>query len=228
MLFIAEIGMNHNGNFDLAYELIKQAKFAGADIAKFQVGWRDGEGEINRIDFDILQTLKKWCDYFEIELLVSVITKEAFALARKSDFNRYKVASRTIRDNFDLVKEIVAEGKETIISLGLWDEKHPPFTKTEQIKYLWCKSKYPAHPWDLVDLPKDFTNSFYDGYSDHSIGIEMPLIAISRGALIIEKHFTLDKSDTTIRDHILSATPDEFSEMVKIGRDISRKVSLGV
>ena len=228
MLFIAEIGMNHNGNFDLAYELIKQAKLSGADIAKFQLGWRDGEGEMNRIDFDILQTLKKWCDYFEIELLVSVITKEAFALARKFDFNRYKVASRTVRDNIDLVKEIVSEGKETIISLGMWDEEKPPIKVTDKIKYLWCKSKYPAEPWDLIDLPKDFTNSIYDGYSDHSIGIEVPLIAISRGAQIIEKHFTLDKSDTTIRDHILSATPDEFSVMVKIGRDIFRKVCLGI
>ena len=228
MLFIAEIGMNHNGNFDLAYELIKQAKFAGADIAKFQLGWRDGPGEINRIDLDVLQTLNKWCDYFEIEIMVSVITEEALELARKFDFNRYKVASRTVRDNINLVKEIISEGKETIISLGMWDEEKPPIEKTNNIRYLWCKSQYPAEPWDLIDLPKDFTNSIYDGYSDHSIGIEVPLIAISRGAQIIEKHFTLDKSDTTIRDHILSATPDEFSVMVKIGRDIFRKVCLGI
>ena len=228
MLFIAEIGMNHNGNFDLAYELIKQAKFAGADIAKFQLGWRDGPGEINCIDLDMLQTLNKWCDYFEIEFMVSVITEEALELARKVDFNRYKVASRTVRDNIDLVKEIISEGKETIISLGMWDEEKPPIEKTNNIRYLWCKSQYPAEPWDLIDLPKDFTNSIYDGYSDHSIGIEVPLIAISRGAQIIEKHFTLDKSDTTIRDHILSATPYEFSVMVKIGRDIFRKVCLGI
>tara|TARA_B100000315_G_scaffold237089_1_gene253524 strand:+ start:120 stop:806 length:687 start_codon:yes stop_codon:yes gene_type:complete len=228
MLFIAEIGMNHNGNFDLAYELIKQAKFSGADIAKFQLGWRDEAGEINRIDLNVLQTLKRWCDYFEIEFMVSVITEEALELARKVDFNRYKVASRTVRDNIDLVKKIVAEGKETIISLGMWNEEKPPIKVTDNIKYLWCKSKYPAEPLDLIDLPKDFTNSIYNGYSDHSIGIEVPLIAISRGAQIIEKHFTLDKSDTTIRDHILSATPDEFSVMVQIGRDISRKVQLGI
>ena len=40
MIFIAEIGLNHNGNLDLCHELIRQAKFAGADIAKFQLGWR--------------------------------------------------------------------------------------------------------------------------------------------------------------------------------------------
>jgi len=54
------------------------------------------------------------------------------------------------------------------------------------------------------------------------------LIAISRGSKIIEKHFTLDKSDTTIRDHALSALPDEFKTMVQIGRDISRKIKLGI
>ena len=50
MIFISEIGMNHNGNFDLCYELIKQSKNAGADIVKFQIGWRDGREDINYLD----------------------------------------------------------------------------------------------------------------------------------------------------------------------------------
>ena len=83
MLFIAEIGMNHNGNLDLAFELIKQAKLSGADIAKFQLGWRDGEGEINQIGLRELEQLRDWCDYFDIEFMVSVITDEAFNLAKK-------------------------------------------------------------------------------------------------------------------------------------------------
>ena len=48
--FVAEIGLNHNGNFDLCQEMIKQAKFAGADVVKFQLGWRSQENEINHID----------------------------------------------------------------------------------------------------------------------------------------------------------------------------------
>ena len=228
MLFIAEIGMNHNGNFDLAFELIKQAKLAGADIAKFQLGWRDGDGEINQIDLDILKKLNKWCDYFEIEFMVSVITEKAFEMAKKINFKRYKIASRTVKDNIDLVRKVVNEGKETIISLGMWNYKEPPIQKNNNIKYLWCISKYPAEPWDLIDLPNDFKDSLYDGYSDHTVGIETSLIAIARGAKIIEKHFTLDKSDTTIRDHSLSSTPDEFKMMVNIGRDIARKIQIGV
>ena len=68
----------------------------------------------------------------------------------------------------------------------------------------------------------------YDGYSDHTLGIEAVLLAIARGATVIEKHFTLDKSDKTIRDHALSATPQEFGDMVKYARAIERLVSLGI
>ena len=63
MIFIAEIGMNYNGNLDLAFELIKQAKYAGADIAKFQLGWRDGIDEINHIDEEKLKKLNSWCSF---------------------------------------------------------------------------------------------------------------------------------------------------------------------
>jgi sialic acid synthase SpsE len=92
---------------------------------------------------------------------------------------------------------------------------------------LYCKSKYPTFNEDLKDFPKKFQNN-YVGYSDHCIGIETCLLAISRGAKIIEKHFTLDKYDTTIRDHTLSATPPEFKQMVDIGNEIKRKIDFGI
>jgi sialic acid synthase SpsE len=227
MLFIAEIGLNHNGNFDLCFEMIKQAKYAGADVAKFQLGWRDGPDEINQLDLPRLEKLKEWCEYFEIEFMSSIITPEAFKLIRKVNPNRYKVASRTLKDNPDLAGAIVAEGKETIVSLGMWEGDTLPFD-SPNVRYLWCKSCYPAEPKDLVGLPKNFTDSPYWGYSDHSIGIETALLAIARGAQCIEKHFTLDKSSVVIRDHALSSTPDEFAMMVNIGRDIAKKLALGV
>lgn len=228
MIFIAEIGMNHNGNLDLAFELIKQAKYAGADVAKFQLGWRGKEGELNHIDKSWLLQLQKWCDYFEIELMVSIFTQDALLMTRGMNLKRYKIASRTLKDNFDLVEEIVKDGKETIISLGMWEDDKLPFLDKDNIKYLWCKSKYPATPWDLIDMPKEFSSEKYYGYSDHSIGIEIPLLAISRGAKIIEKHFTLDKSDTTIRDHILSTTPDEFRILTQVGRSMSKFLDLKI
>lgn len=228
MIFIAEIGLNHNGNFGLAFELIRQAKMAGADIAKFQLGWRDQEGEINRITPEIMENLVKIADHYEIELMFSIITRDAFELAKPFEFPRYKVASRTVRDDLDLVKDIVAEGKETFISLGMWDGDGLPIEDADNVLYLWCKSLYPTAPWQLDGFPKDFTDSPYAGYSDHTVGIETALLAISRGARVIEKHFTLDKSDTTIRDHALSATPDEFDSLVAIGRAMARNLELGI
>jgi N,N'-diacetyllegionaminate synthase len=228
MIFIAEIGLNHNGNHDLAGELIKQAKYAGADIAKFQLGWRDKEGEINNFDKATILKLKRWSEYYDIELMFSIFNKEAFDLSRCLDHSRYKIASRTVIDNPELVKEILREGKETFLSLGMWSEEVLPFTEFKNVKYLWCKSEYPTLPWNLESFPKDFNESSLAGLSDHSMGIEIPLMAIMRGAKVIEKHFTLDKSDTTIRDHALSVTPDEFRTLVDLGRNIHRNLSIGI
>ena len=226
--FISEVGMNHNGNLDLSYELIKQSKFSGADIVKFQLGWRDKPNEINVIDEKRIKQLIEWSKYFEIELMFSVISNKAFDIIKKFNFERYKIASRTVKENVNLSKKNIKLNKETFVSLGMWKHKNLPFIKTRKIKYLFCVSKYPCFPKDLLNFPKKFNNSIYDGYSDHSIGIETCLIAITRGANIIEKHFTLDKSDNTIRDNALSATPEEFRTLVNIGRDIHKKINLGI
>lgn len=220
MIFIAEIGMNHNGNFGLIYELIRQASWSGANIAKFQLGWRCGPNEINALDIDTINLIDKCCEKFSIEPMFSIITPEAFTLIKNRNYNRYKIASRTVIDNPSLVKDILSQNRETYISLGMYKGAAPPFGIRNNIFYLWCISKYPTYPWELHNFPESFTDSIYSGYSDHTIGIEVPLIAITRGAKIIEKHFTLDKSDTTIRDHALSATPEEFSQLVKIGTSI--------
>ena len=216
--FIAEIGMNSDGNFDLNYELIRQAKRSGADIAKFQVGWRGSKDEINYMDKERLEILKEWCEQFEIEFLVSIITPEALDLVREVDVKRYKVASRSVIDNPEMVKDMIDDGKETFISLGMWDEDQFPF-EGKNIRYLFCRSEYPTRYSDLLNFPKKF-DSYY-GYSDHLMGIEGCLLAISRGAKIIEKHFTLDKTSQVIRDHSLSATPDEFLRLTTEGRELS-------
>ena len=229
MKFIAEIGMNYNGNFNLCYELIKQAKYSGADIAKFQLGWRDKPGEINQLDNKKVLQLIKWCNEFKIEPMFSIINDSAYKIIKKIKIKKIKIASRSLKFDLNLVNKMIKENKnkEFIISLGMWNKNNLPF-KGKNIKYLWCCSKYPTFNEDLKKFPKKFSLKSHYGYSDHTIGIDMCLIAISRGAQIIEKHFTLDKSNTTIRDHALSATPDEFRLLVELGREIHKKVSLGV
>lgn len=229
-IFIAEIGMNYNNNFDLCFEMIKQAKNSGANFAKFQLGWRDKEGEINQISEEKIALLHDWGEYFDINILFSIISEDAFKKIVKFNPKFLKIASRTIKDNPNLSKNLLDVGVPTFCSLGMWNESKPPYDLNDQnnLFYLWCKSKYPCHPIDMVDLPKTFSNTIYTGYSDHTIGIETCLIALSRGAAIIEKHFTLDKSENIIRDHSLSATPNEFKNLVEIGTDIYKKIKLGV
>ena len=229
MIFIAEIGMNYNGNFSLTYELIKQAKYSGADIAKFQLGWRDKPGEINQLNHQKVSQLIKWCNEFKIEPMFSIISDNAYKIIKKIKIKRIKIASRSLKYDFQLVKKIIKENKrkEFIVSLGMWNKKTMPF-KGKNIKYLWCCSKYPTFNEDLKKFPKKFNLKGYYGYSDHTIGIDTCLIAISRGAQIIEKHFTLDKSDNTIRDHALSATPHEFKLLVELGTEINKKILINI
>ncbi len=217
-LFVAEIGMNSDGNFDLNYELIRQATWAGADIAKFQVGWRGGKDEINYMDEERLRTLKSWCEHFDIELMTSVISPEAWAMVKAAGMRRYKIASRTVVEKPELAREIIADGKETFVSLGMSDRSRFPF-EGPNVRYLYCVSKYPARPEDLPDFPERFDRFF--GYSDHLMGLEGCFLALSRGARLIEKHFTLNKTSRVIRDHALSATPDEFRTLATWGRELA-------
>jgi sialic acid synthase SpsE len=226
MLFVAEIGLNHDGNFDLAYELIKEAKLAGADIAKFQFGWRDKPEEINHIDHQRAEQLKRWCDYWDIEMMASIITEDALDLVHHINLKRYKIASRTVVDKPELCKRILSEGKETFVSLGFWQGQGFPFESPDgqRLRYIYCRSKYPCYPEDLAEMPETFNPKAYFGYSDHLHGIEACLLAIARGARFIEKHLTLNKTSKVIRDHVLSATPAEFRQLTTLGRALSKLV----
>ncbi len=223
MVLVAEIGLNHDGNFDLAYELIRQARMAGAELAKFQFGWRCNPGEINQIDEKQARQLKAWCEGIGIEMLASLITEEGLALAQGIGLQRYKIASRTVVDNPALCERILSEGKPTYVSLGMWDRPGFPFGQPDahRLHYIYCRSKYPTYPSDLTDFPPLFGSDGYYGYSDHCHGIAACLLAAARGARYIEKHFTLNKTSQVIRDHILSATPDEFRLLTTLGPELS-------
>lgn len=217
-IFVAEIGMNADGDFDMNYELIRQAAWAGADIAKFQVGWRWAKDDINFLDEERLRTLKRWCARFGVEFMASIIVPEAWELVKKVGMDRYKIASRTVKEHPDLCRAIIKDGRETFVSLGMYAGKDFPF-RARNVRYLYCVSKYPARYEDLADFPPRFDRYF--GYSDHLMGLEGCLLALARGARLVEKHFTLNKTSKVIRDHSLSATPEEFQLLVRLGRDVA-------
>lgn len=228
MIIVAEIGLNHDGNWDLALELVRQAKLAGADVAKFQLGWRSKPDEINHIDRARGEKVKAHCDLVGIEFLASIFTEDALSLARDLNLMKYKIASRTVVDNPRLCERVLAEGKPTYVSLGMWEKRGFPFGDPDgkTLHYIYCRSKYPTAPGDLAAMPARFRAEAFYGYSDHMLGLEGCLLAIARGARYIEKHFTLNKASQVIRDHVLSATPAEFRQLTELGRPLAKLVAL--
>jgi N,N'-diacetyllegionaminate synthase len=232
MIWVAEIGSCHKGNRDLAYELIRQAAQAGATIAKFQFGWTE-EAQLacglkpNPIRFvdEWGHDLAEWCQYFGIELMASIWSLEGLQTAQDVGMAWYKIASQKAGDK-ELCDVVYTGYKGIYVSL----DRHSPYASYHQEKggtLIWCKSKYPTYPDDIRKAMPDFGGDWF-GYSDHMHGIDACLLAVARGAQYIEKHFCLDKTDLTVRDTVFSATPDEFSEMVRIGNGIARLLHAGV
>ena len=217
IIFVAEIGMNADGIFSNNEKLIKAASLSGASIAKFQLGWRDDKTDINYLDHKRVKKIFEWGKKYNIEIMFSIIKPYAFDIIKKFKVKRFKIASRTVIEYPKLVKKVLNEKKETFISLGWWKKNYFPF-KDRNAKYLFCVSNYPTQHNELKKMPKKFNNYF--GYSDHVIGLEACFLAISRGANLVEKHFTLNKNSKVIRDHALSATPDEFKILVEHGSKI--------
>lgn len=229
MIVIAEIGINHNGSLDLAHELIRQAAIAGADIAKFQFydphkifGPKgshpnaDALVQALAVQFgrDDAKRLKAWCDEERIEFMASVFDLERFDWIREIGVRRHKIASRAVQ-NEELCRRIFATGQDAFVSLGFWDRRGVPYD-APNAKYLYCVPKYPAEYRD-ISLPRAFAESPYVGFSDHTVGIEASLVAIGRGARVIEKHFTLNKG-LPGPDHVCSATPDELALLCRYAR----------
>lgn len=229
MLIIAEIGINHNGNLNLAHELIRQAKLAGADVAKFQFydpyklfGPEGSHPDPANLEHALAVTfgfeeacrLRDWCDEETIEFAASVFDLERFEWMEQLGVKRHKIASRAVRD-IDLCQRILATGKETLVSLGMWQGDGVPYA-APNVRYLYCVAKYPCEYSD-IRLPLSFRDSMYEGFSDHTIGIEASLVAVARGASIIEKHFTLNKG-LSGPDHVCSVTPSELADLCKYSR----------
>lgn len=222
MEIIAEIGQNHNGDLGLAKELIQVAKECGADVAKFQLydavalfpkeenPWYEYncKTEISRKDLD---TLVQECDRVGIEFMSSVFDVERLGWLEEVGVKRHKVASRSIFDH-ELIDALVATNKRLLVSLGMWGkESFPEIEAPGGVDYLYCVSKYPT---ELSDLKfSEVSYEHYAGFSDHTIGVVAAEIAMARGARIIEKHFTLDKTMYG-PDHEGSMLPGELRELV--------------
>lgn len=230
MEIIAEIGQNHNGDMDLAFELIAEAKRNGADAAKFQLydaaalfprennPWYEYNlsTELSRDD---TARLAERCSRMGIEFLASVFDAERVDWLEELGVRRYKIASRSIRDQ-GLIGRLCRTGKPLLVSLGMWDKpEFPSIPSGAPVSFLYCVSQYPT-PLERLHLGQvDFTR--YAGLSDHTVGISAAQAALARGAGIIEKHFTLDRNMHG-PDHVCSMTPGELAGLSGFRDDLRR------
>ena len=233
---IAEIGENHIGSIKNAKKMILQAKDAGADYVKFQSYNLDcikktdpeykwfkkvslsNEDHHYLKNFSIKKKIKFFSSPFSIE--------RAKFLCEDLKLKVIKVASCKMTD-LKLLKYLNKNCNIVYLSTGTATireiEKSVKVLSDVETKILHCVSEYPLNFKNAnlraIELLKEKFPNNEIGYSDHSIGNLASITAISLGATIIEKHFTLNKSALGT-DHILSATCQELKELKKISNDI--------
>ena len=218
MLFIAELGSMHKGIEALAYEMVRRAKMSGADAVKFQFGWPEGAGPIRRWAEANAKLIRGWCDYFQIQFGASVFSWGGLATAESCGVDYLKMAHPET-----FAKNAPFESYEKILHLCLQSGKplYVSGSSAPGAVSLYCVPKYPVYQEEL-QLPMRFSSLWWGGYSSHTHGIEDALVAIGRGATVIEKHVTLDKTEESIKDNQFALSFEEFAEMVHIGRAMSR------
>jgi sialic acid synthase SpsE len=236
-LIVAEIGENHGGDWDLARKMVRSAAEAGANIVKFQsylgadVAPDDPEKEwFTKVQLpdEMHFELKALAERCGVEFLSSPFSLgRARFLVEKLGLHKIKVASSEML-NFALLDYLNGRVDTVFLSTGLatLDEIRQAISCLQAVSsvfILQCTTQYPCLPRDanLAAMPtlKAIFPQAHVGFSDHTVGNLAPVVAVALGAEVIEKHFTLDKS-LPGTDHILSDTPDEFSEMVRIIRQV--------
>ena len=254
VIIIAEAGVNHNGNYDMAVRMVHEAKAAGADYVKFQTAVPElvissiapkaeyqkettgaGESQLDmcraiHLPLSDYAPLKQECDKAGIGFmstpfdLVSIDTLEPLGM------DYYKIPSGEIT-NLPYLRKIASKGRPVIMSTGMceMDEIDAAIgvleaggMNREDIILLHCNTQYPT-PFADVNLRamREMADRFgvRVGYSDHTVGIEVPIAAVAMGAVVIEKHFTLDRN-LPGPDHKASLEPGELARMVEAIRNI--------
>ncbi|WP_249139684.1 N-acetylneuraminate synthase family protein [Bradyrhizobium japonicum] len=244
---IAEIGNNHNGDFDRAIALVDAAVAAGADCAKFQMRKLDevyrasslsGKDDDLAVEYtlDLLRRFElptaqqkkiaEYCTAKGIEYLCTPWDAKSVAVLEGFGVQAYKVASADLT-NLPLLARLAATGKTLIVSTGMstTDEikAAAKFLDDRNASYvlLHCQSTYPAA---LHNIHLRFMETLREihpvvGYSGHERGIAVSTAAVALGAVIIERHITLDR-EMEGPDHAASLEPEEFKALVSGIREV--------
>lgn len=234
---IAEVGINHNGSFEIAKQMIDEAKYAKADAVKFQTFKAEGVTTVKK-DIEKLKKLeltndefikmKQYCDKKKIMFLSTPHSEDAIDFLEPL-VPMYKIASGDLT-NHKFLKKIAKKGKPIILGTGMADlSEVKEAVKTislynNDITLLHCTTQYPC-PLSEVNLKAMITmKDFFGlpvGYSDHTHDVLPSIVAVGLGATVIEKHFTLDRNQKGC-DHSSSLEPEEFKYMVRQIRDVEK------
>jgi len=234
---IAEIGWNHCGDMELAKQMIKAASDNGARYAKFQTWsvsrlkpgeWdNDGRREIYEkaeLTEEKHIELINYCNESNIKFLSSVFSIPDAELLSKLGCDSVKIPSFESR-NHELIKYCDDNFKTIFMSTGTStiDEikQSLSYINKATLYLLHCVSIYP-NDYKLANLPKMLelqTIHNLVGYSDHIEGIESAKIAIGKGALVIEKHFTTNKS-LPGRDNKFAILPEDLFNLTQYIKNI--------
>ena len=260
VFIIAEAGVNHNGDIEIAKKLIDVAVEAKVDAIKFQTfkaelglskSAKKAEYQITNTEdsretqYEMVKKLEltedmhyeliKYCKKKNITFLSTGFDIPSIDLLDSLGMEIFKIGSGEII-NLPLLRKIGGLNKKVILSTGManineieaaLDILINAGTKKENITILHANTMYPTPMEDvnlraMVTIGKKFDMAY--GYSDHTLGIEVDIAAVSMGASCIEKHFTLDKRMAG-PDHKASLEPDELISMVKAIRNI--EIALG-
>lgn len=232
IFIIAEIGMNHNGDFDLAVKSIEAAAKAGATAVKFQTF--NTRNFLSAESFDIeerakyelnveqLRKLSEISSLNGVEFFSTPLDLQSVADLNHIGVNLFKIASADI-NNVPLIDAVMETKKPIIVSTGyceFWEIQslyEKLVGKIEEVAILHCVAKYPADIEHMnlsnIALYKDRFTKAAIGFSDHSKDVTVvPAVAYGAGARIFEKHFTLDNSLHGY-DHKMSLNPLDFEKM---------------
>ena len=253
---IAEIGINHNGDIEIAKKMVDAAVHAGADAVKFQkrtpeictppeqqkqmreTPW----GYITYLDYrykvefneEQYGEIDHYCKERKIDWMVSVWDEQSVDFMEKFDTPAYKVPSASLTDH-NLMKHVRTTGKPVIISTGMstMDEikRGVDAVGVDNLVIMHCTSTYPCEPEELnlrmiETLRKEFPNNPI-GYSGHETGLVPSAVAIALGATSIERHITLDRAMWG-SDQAASVEPLGFEKLVKYIRVTEASLGDGV
>ncbi len=237
--FIAEVNSSHNGNIETAKQMILKAKEIGADCVKFQ-SW-SAESLYSKTYYDANPISKRIVSKFAFseEQFLEIIDfcnkigiafastpysiKEVDFLLEKGNVPFIKIASMDI-NNYTFLEYIAKKNTAIILSTGMstYEEINNAMkvikdAANKRVILLHCISVYPVDYEDInlnniLSLREQYPE-YPIGFSDHSLGYEIPCAATAFGACVIEKHFTLDRSKIGM-DNQMATEPDEFKKMI--------------